>query len=46
LKLDILENFAYECSVDAKISKYIQERIPFISDPKEKKCFFDKILRN
>jgi hypothetical protein len=23
LKLDILEDFAYECSVDAKISKYI-----------------------
>jgi hypothetical protein len=37
---------AYECSIDAKCSKFIQDRLCLLTDNEEKKRFFDKILKN
>lgn len=46
LTLDIVQDKAFECSVDQKCSRFIQERLRLDIDMNEQTRFFDKLLKD
>jgi hypothetical protein len=46
LTLDIVQNKAFECSIDQKCSRFIQERLRLEIDMNEQTKFFDKLLKD
>lgn len=46
LSLDIVQDKAYECSIDQKCSRFIQERLRLDIGQREQFKFFDKLLKD
>ena len=46
LTLDIVQNMAYECSIDQKCSMFIQDWLRQNIDKNERERFYDKLLKN
>jgi hypothetical protein len=46
LKLDIVQDRAFECSLDQKSSRFIQERLRLDIEKDEQERFFDKLLKD
>lgn len=46
LTLDIVQDMAFECSIDQKCSRFIQDRLKLSIDIKEEERFYDKLLKD
>ena len=46
LTLEIVQDHAFECSIDQKCSRFIQERLRLEIDMNEQIRFYDKLLKD
>ena len=44
MTLDIVQDYAMECSMDPKASRFIQDRLALNIDQEEQRRFYDKLL--